>query len=117
MTTRHPHLRTLGYVLAYTLGALVLVGVLTTVAQTRELVGAVRETQQTNTGTVNLIRDCTEPQGGCFKRGQRRTAGAIDAITNASVYAAACADQPGVQGSDEIFACVVRKFAEDQARP
>jgi hypothetical protein len=44
---------------------------------TRELTGRIRATQKSTVASVHLIRDCTEPHGKCFKRGQKSTAKAV----------------------------------------
>lgn len=107
-------------VMGLTLGVLAVL-LLVSILQTRMLVGEVRNTQKTNTGTVRLIkaqgraiRDCTDPTGECFKRAKRQTAGAVNDINKISVYAAACADQSGVQTASEIYACVVERLAKDK---
>lgn len=115
--------RTLAWVLVVALAAVLVVAVATST-----IIGAVnsqriRDTQVTNTRTLDtadrtldLIRDCTEPGGECFDRGQKRTADVVADLNKAAVYAAACADKRGVQGEDEIYACVVRLFAADAER-
>jgi hypothetical protein len=44
-----------------------------------------------DSATLALIKDCTEPGGECFKRGQKRTAEAVGNINQVIVAAAACA--------------------------
>lgn len=82
----------------------------------------IREAQVTNTQTINntdetlrLIRDCTQPEGECYQRGQDNTADVVDNIGLLSAYAAACADQPEQQSADEIQACVLDLL--DRPRP
>lgn len=106
-------------IVAVVLAAAIYYQLLTVSADTNRIVSGVEAQQDTNTGTLNasergleLIRDCTEPGGECYGRSQRRTADAVADINLAAVYAAACADREGVQGEDEIYACVVRLFAE-----
>jgi hypothetical protein len=88
----------------------------------------IRETQTANTPllensneTLKLIRDCTTPGEECFDRGQRRTAEVVanltSDLTRVSAYAAACADRPGVQGEDEILACVIARLAKHPQKP
>jgi hypothetical protein len=103
------------------LGALTAIGagvlailLLTLIVRTWSLADAIRETQKSNTGAVKLIRDCTDPSGDCYKRGQKQTAVAVADINKISVYAAACADRPGVQTASEIYACVVERLAQDK---
>lgn len=112
--------------------ALLVVGVLVVVASA-VVVSAVkstsiRETQTANTPllentneTLKIIRECTTPGEPCYDRGQRRTATLVRDLTNnltrVSAYAAACADQPRQQSTDEIFACVVARLAEATTAP
>lgn len=110
-------------VVASVLGAAILYVLVSVSADTNKIVTGVERQQDSNTGTLNatedtlaLIRDCTQPGGDCFERGQKRTADAVANINLAAVYAAACADRDGVQGEDEIYACVVRLFAERDDR-
>lgn len=83
---------------------------------TRELAGRIRETQKSTVASVHLIRDCTEPAGKCFKRGQKSTGKAVASINKITVYAAACADKPGNQSVTQIQSCVIRKLAADDRR-
>lgn len=83
----------------------------------------IRESQVTNTRTIentqatlDLIRDCTEPSGECYQRGQDSTADAVDNIGLLSAYAAACADQPETQTADEIQACVLDLLERPRAK-
>jgi hypothetical protein len=82
-------------------------------AATLVTVVTIRATQKTNTNTVDLIRDCTEPKGKCFQRGQDQTAGAIADINQVTVYAAACASKVPGQTAEQIQRCVVRLLADD----
>ena len=74
----------------------------------------IRDAQQANTKTIentqatlDLIRDCTQPEGECYQRSQDSTAEVVDNIGLLSTYAAACADQPEQQTAEEIRACVL----------
>ncbi len=74
----------------------------------------IRGDQVDNTETINntkdtleLVRDCTQPQGECYQRSQDSTAEVVDNIGLLSTYAAACADQPEQQTAEEIRACVL----------
>lgn len=87
---------------------LIIVLLLYTLISTRTLIGQVRDSQKSNTSTVNVIRDCTEPDGKCFKDGQRRTARAVGDISLAQIAAVACADQPGFQSAQDVALCVQR---------
>lgn len=95
--------------------ALLVVGLVFVVVQTFGLVSQTRATQEGNRDLLNLIKSCTDPSGECAKRGQEQTADAIADINRVTVYAAACADEPGVQGQSAIYACVVEMLAEDDA--
>lgn len=88
----------------------------------------IRDTQTENTTllentneTLKIIRECTSPGQPCYDRGQKSTAEIVAKLTSdltrVSAYAAACADKPGVQGKDEIFACVVRELAAEPSKP
>lgn len=106
--------RRAGYALVgLTLGILVVL-VLLLLIRTWTLVDATRQTQKSNTSTVELIQDCTTPGGECYQRGESRTAAAVGDIGVLSVYAAACAateDEAGLS-TDEFAAriehCVKR---------
>lgn len=89
---------------------------------------SIRESQVENTAlientdqTLKIIRECTTPGEDCYDRGQARTAAIVARLTNdltrVSAYAAACADQAGVQTEDEIFACIVRRLAAEPDDP
>lgn len=102
------------------LGSAILYLLLSVSADTNKVVTAIENQQDANTATIdasertlNRVTDCTTPGRKCYAEGQERTASAVDSISRAAVYAAACADREGVQGEDEIYACVVRLFAEN----
>lgn len=84
------------------IGVLV-VGVLLLVVRTSTLAA-------TNAATLDAVRDCTTPGRACYERGRRTTAAAVADITRISVYAAACADQPGRQSARQIEACITRRL-------
>lgn len=107
-----------------------LVGGLVVSVVTATVVSAVKSTsiqQNTNENTsllqntdetLKIIRGCTTPGEDCYDRGQRSTAAIVADLTNdltrVTAYAAACADQSGVQGEEEILACVVSRLARDR---
>ena len=99
--------RFLGAIVGLGVG-LVIVLLLYVLISTRGLIGEVRNAQKNNTGTIDVIRDCTESTGQCFKDGQRRTAKVVGDISLSQVAAVACADQEGQQDAGEIAACVKR---------
>lgn len=127
MTQRHPHLRAIAYAMAYVLVGALVVGVLTVLVQTREVVGVVREQQKQSVArgkdiqaTAQLIKDCTDPEGECYKQGQRRTAGAVADINRVVILAAACSvgvppDLTVVDRQSLIQSCVIARLARENA--
>ena len=101
------------FVIGSLAGALVLLA-LVAIVQTRDLAGTIRGTQKANTETVDLIKDCTQPRGKCFKRGQRQTATAVDSINRVTLAAAACAARRPGQTAPQIKACVMKQLAKDR---
>ena len=78
------------------------------------LATTIRNSQQSNTSTVNLIRDCTQPTGKCYQRSQAQTGDAIAVINRVSIYAAACADRAGNRGNiTRIQTCVLDRIDQD----
>lgn len=80
----------------------------------------IRESQVTNTrtlenteSTLEIVKDCTQAGGECFERNQRQTRDVVTDLNRVAVLAAACADKRGVQGEGEIYACVVRSLAAE----
>lgn len=96
---------TLGVVAAVALIAVVVAAV--TVTQVRGSQVDNTETLDTSAETLEIIKDCTQPEGACYQRGQDRTAEVVDNIGLLSTYAAACADQPNQQTAVEIRECVL----------
>lgn len=101
--------------------AVLIIGVVAVLIQTNNLTAAIRDQQKESVErakdiqtTQQVIRDCTDPGGACFERGQRQTAKAVGDINQVIVYAAACADRDGVQTQPEIYACVIDMLANDQ---
>jgi hypothetical protein len=97
-------------------------GVVIAVIVAAVTVSQVRGTQVNNTKTIDntaetleIIKDCTQPEGVCYQRGQDSTAEAVDNIGLLSTYAAACADQPDQQTAEEIRECVLELL--DRPRP
>lgn len=117
--------RVIGNVVVATLVGIFLVLLLTNVARTGDLVSAIRETQQTNTGltrethsTTDLIKSCVEPTGKCYLRGQRKTAGAVASINRVVILAAACAvGRTGTvaEVQSQIQACVIDGLARQHS--
>lgn len=107
-----PRGRRIGWVVVYVCVAAFILGIVAVIA-------AIRQTQIEGTPTgrrlleaSDRILDCTDPAGVCYQRNQERTADVIGDVNRVAVYAAACADQRGIQGEDEIYACVVRLIAQ-----
>lgn len=74
-----------------------IVAVLLLIVRTWSVTDQIRESQKTNTGTLeasqrtlDTVNDCTQPSGDCFKRGQKRTASAVGDINRVVILAAAC---------------------------
>lgn len=117
-----PDKRTLAWVLVGALIAGLVMVQLAAVVVTTGTTEAIRASQRDNASVLrsaeraaeaaergtDRIEGCTTPGRGCFDRGQEETAAAVADINRVAVYAAACADKVGVQGEDEIFACVIR---------
>lgn len=76
------------------------------------ILGGLSYTAYINRTTLNEVRSCTIPGGTCYERGQDQTGEAVDSINRVVVYAAICADRPGVQGQNEIEACVLDLLRE-----
>lgn len=111
-----PRRQRIGWVLIYVVVAAVVLAMVAGVA-------AIRQTQLEGTPTgqrlleaSDRILDCTDPNGECYQRNQDRTADVIGDLNRVAVYAAACADRRGIQGEDEIYACVVRLIAQADKR-
>lgn len=128
MTSETTHRgRELTAAIVYVMLTAVAVGVIVVVVQTYSLLNTVRESQQTNTSTIQAaksaaweaergtdrIEDCTTPGRKCYEQSQKRTADVVTDLNRVAVFAAACADKPGVQGEDEIYSCVIRLLAEE----
>lgn len=105
----------LGALFGLAIGVLVVL-VLTLLVRTWGLADQIRQAQKGNVSTLHVVRDCTDPGGTCFKRGQKSTAKAVASINKITVYAAACADKPGNQTVTQIQSCVIRKLAADDRR-
>lgn len=66
--------------------------------------------------TLEVLLDCTRPEGKCYQRGQDNTAEVVDNIGLLSAYAAACADEPEQQTADEIRDCVLELVNRSRAK-
>lgn len=76
-------------------------------------VSAIFQTRQSsvrNQETLRIVKGCTTPGSDCYDRGVRQTARAVADINRVVVLAASCADQPDVQTTDEIEACILREL-------
>jgi hypothetical protein len=112
-------------VIAILLGILVIMFV-TRISQTAEVTNQIRESQVTNAQTLDqsrqllhAIQDCTQPQGKCYQRSQRQTAGAVANINRVIIVAAACAtgvtpDLPVRARQSVIQQCVINRLALDK---
>lgn len=97
-------------------GAVAVLLVLVMLVRTWGLAEAVREGQQANTRTLDLIESCTTVGGECYDRGQEQTADVIELLNTYQrrvvTLAAACADRPDTQSAREIERCVNKALAQ-----
>lgn len=107
----NPQARTGLWIVVLLLGVVLVVIVTTAAVVGADNTRIIRKTQQDNAETLRIIRSCTTPGDDCFDRGQERTAEVVADINEVSIFAAACADMPGNQTVDDIYACVVRRLA------
>lgn len=68
--------------------------------------------------TAKVIKSCVDPDGRCYRRGQRRTAAAVANINRVVILASACA--VGKTGSvaqiqNQIQQCVIQGLARQNA--
>lgn len=106
--------------LTIALCALVFVGLLLTVTYT---VVTIRESQKTNTGTLNnsqrtldVVQSCTTPGRDCYENGQKQTAAAVGDINRVVILAAACssglpAGLTIAERQTQIQACVIDRLS------
>lgn len=70
---------------------------------------------------LKQIRDCTTPGEPCYEAGADRRlqseARIQSGATLAATFAAACADQEGVQGAAEIYKCTILLIKEAEQEP
>src|SRR5690242_12406710 len=102
---------------------MLLVAVLVLMTRTWALTDQIRESQKTNTGTLeatqktlDAVEDCTQPTGECFRRGQKRTASAVGDINRVVILASACSVGLDTrlsveQRQAEIQQCVIDRLA------
>lgn len=93
--------------------AALVVGLAVVLVQVYSLTSAIREQQKVSVQTNERIVSCTDPEGDCYRESQERTKAVVADIGKVSAYAAACADQPGVQGSADVLACVLDRLKRD----
>ena len=120
MIAKHPGLR---WAIVFVLGGALLVMFLVRFAQTAAVTAQIRDTQVTNTQTLNYshaalnaIKDCTQPSGQCYQRSQKATGDAVSNINRVIILAAACASglHPGMtvdQRQSAIQQCVIERLA------
>lgn len=77
------------------------------------VVDEIRAAQIGRADTYNLLVDCTQKGGTCFKKNQKTTDGLVHDINKVAIYTAACADRPRNQTIIEIQTCVLKRIAED----
>jgi hypothetical protein len=81
------------------------------------VIAQVRVDQESNSKTLRIIEDCTQPTGECFKDGQRRTAKAVGDINTVIITAAACAagvdpSAPVDRRLADITKCVTERLTD-----
>lgn len=111
-----PAARALGWVLVSLCVLALVITVVSSTVISANNTETIRQAQQTNTETLDLIKSCTTPGRKCFNEGQERTGKAVGSINKITVYAATCADRPGWQDVAEIEACIRAKLARNAAR-
>lgn len=107
-------------------GGLLLLLVLTSVIQTRTLLGTVRDTQLEGTplgkklyAAADQIQSCTTPAGECYVESQKRTAKYLSQQSNNTrdivIATQVCSDQ-GIRGTGPLTACVDKALG-NSAKP
>lgn len=106
-----------GWALVAVLIAAAVASVVAAVFVSAATVTTVRKSQVTNTGTLNntdrtleILLDCTDPTGGCYRRGQEAQKAAIDDITVIAAAAAACANRPENATVKATLDCTLREL-------
>ena len=66
---------------------------------------------------TSTLKDCTSPEGRCYRRGEAQDAAQVGAINSITYYAAACADRPGAQTVRQVKACVGRILSHADNKP
>lgn len=116
ITSRHA--RPVVGALAGALVAVVVIGFIILTAQTYRITSAIRESQQDNSSTRDLIIDCTTVGGDCFTAAQAESERAgrdrVDAVNAVVVAAAYCATAVPAPSVEEIEACVRDAVKETQ---
>jgi hypothetical protein len=56
--------------------------------------------------SVDILVDCTTPQGECYKSGNKSQSSAVRSINEVSILAAYCANKPENKTADTIRACI-----------
>jgi hypothetical protein len=112
----NPRARTISFVFVLLLSVGLVVVIATAAVVGADNTRVIRQTQHDNAEALRLIRSCTTPGEKCFNESQKRTADVVTDLNRVAVYAASCADRRGVQGEDEIYACVVRLLAKADAQ-
>jgi hypothetical protein len=103
-------LRIAGTTLVGVMVGILVVLVLYLLVRTNTLTTEIRTSQKSNGETVRIIKDCTEPEGDCFKEAQSRQADVVGDINAVITLAATCADQPGVQTREDIERCILEEL-------
>lgn len=110
------HARPALYALVGALVGFFLIGMTYLVVTSFTTTQAIRDTQKGSSRSVEIIEDCTDPGGKCYRRSQERTAAIVGDIGKLAAYASACADQRGVQGQDEVLRCLLDRLRRDSRK-
>jgi hypothetical protein len=115
--------RNFAWAVASVTAAVLVIVVVTAVLVSAAKSSAIRDTQVTNTQTLDntdqtlkLIQSCTTPGEECYEDGQRRTAQAVGDINRVIVLAAACSvgldpQLPVAERQTQISSCVIQRLS------
>jgi hypothetical protein len=76
----------------------------------QETLDGIENLAQQGTEQRDLILDCTNPQGKCFKKAQSKTAEIVTNLNIVTQYSVICGER--VDGEMEILDCVNREVKE-----
>lgn len=98
--------------------ALVVGTQLVTILQVRKTQIEGTPTGQKLSASAERILDCTDPNGECYEKSQKRTADVIAALNLGALYGAYCVQQNPDATIPEVKACVKSLYdADSDAKP